>query len=297
MRTDEAMLQDELTALNVCERFSWEDIAGGLPRVALENAELYTNWFIQTVEADVVEARRGNLHSPVKAATDVLRDARDDIRYAVEFGGLTGDSHRHFIRNFFPTMKRLSVGPPLERAEEFLALLKQGVVRVSLGPLSSVRSGFSRDYYEAIGAITATYINYVEVAFDEKERSGQSCEILIDNICRRGLARRFNNDGFNVGGLEVDRSGRVMTDDVVAPKIWVLGTPVEGSRFYTFMLPSPLDSSEVSDTARRCASDLVTVLQSGRSEVVENHGPNFQIARTVDASIKHHGSARYAVSA
>ena len=41
------------------------------------------------VERDLSHALDGNVRDPVKAATDVLRDVRDYIRYAVDHGGLT----------------------------------------------------------------------------------------------------------------------------------------------------------------------------------------------------------------
>ena len=54
----------------------------------------FRNWFLARISEDLQHAYRGNCTSGVKAATDVLRDAREGFREAVEFGGLTPASHR-----------------------------------------------------------------------------------------------------------------------------------------------------------------------------------------------------------
>ena len=56
------------------------------------------------LETDLRNAHEGNVTNPLKAALDTLRDLRPSIREAVEFGGLTPDSHEHaFLGRFIPT--------------------------------------------------------------------------------------------------------------------------------------------------------------------------------------------------
>jgi len=75
-----------------------------------------------------------NAADPVKATTDVLRDVRDTLRYAVDYGGLTPASHERFLMEFSPVMNRVAVGPPKERNVELLAMLKAGIVDLAPGP-------------------------------------------------------------------------------------------------------------------------------------------------------------------
>ena len=91
-------------------------------------------FFDALVRADLREAEAGNLGSPVKAATDVLRDTREALRSAVEYGGLTPASHRYFVEEFNAVTNRISFGPPRRRNLEYLALHAAGIIDIAGGP-------------------------------------------------------------------------------------------------------------------------------------------------------------------
>jgi len=82
----------------------------GAERFADENA--FAAAVRRHVETDLAHAFAGNVQGPVKSATDVLRDVRDYIRYAVYYVGLTEESHRHFLNDVIPVMYRISAGAP-----------------------------------------------------------------------------------------------------------------------------------------------------------------------------------------
>lgn len=64
----------------------------------------------------------------------MLRDLRNEIRLVVDHGGITGTSYRDELARWYsPLNAFLSIGPPLRRIEEMIALLEAGVLRV-LGP-------------------------------------------------------------------------------------------------------------------------------------------------------------------
>ncbi|CAM5535805.1 hypothetical protein SGLAM104S_00189 [Streptomyces glaucescens] len=69
----------------------------------------------------------------MKAALDVLRDLRNEIRLIVDHAGLTGASRRDHLDRWLPLNAFLSIGPPRRRIEELAALIAAGVVEV-LGP-------------------------------------------------------------------------------------------------------------------------------------------------------------------
>lgn len=89
---------------------------------------------LQLMRADLGQAELGNADGPLKAALDVLRDIRNVVREAVDFGGLLPDSYRgEFQRDFLPVNSLLSAGPPAERVEQLVALIEAGRVEV-VGP-------------------------------------------------------------------------------------------------------------------------------------------------------------------
>jgi hypothetical protein len=96
-------------------------------------------WLLGYLWLDVLQARRGNVSNPVKAALDVLRDLRNEIRLLVDHGGLTGRSHEQDLDGWYtPLNAFLSIGPPTRRVEEMIALIEAGVLEVT-GPQTTVR--------------------------------------------------------------------------------------------------------------------------------------------------------------
>ena len=85
------------------------------------------------VETDLDEALAVG-GSPVKAAQEVLRILRDQLRSVIEFGGLSLESYIDFQSNVRGRINRLEAGPPPLRSQQLLALLDAGVVRVPLRP-------------------------------------------------------------------------------------------------------------------------------------------------------------------
>lgn len=115
-------------------RWDWELIARPYRDREFVGPRGFTAWLLDYLRKDVAEARRGNLSGPLKAALDVLRDLRNEVRLAVDHGGLHGDSHRTDLDEWYtPLNAFLSIGPPASRVEEMIALIETGVLRV-IGP-------------------------------------------------------------------------------------------------------------------------------------------------------------------
>ncbi|MFG2359106.1 FAD/NAD(P)-binding protein [Streptomyces sp. NPDC048521] len=115
-------------------RWDWELIARPYRDREFTSPWDFTDWLLDHLRKDVAEARSGNVSGPIKAALDVLRDLRNEIRLAVDHGGLHGDSYRTDLDNWYtPLNAYLSIGPPARRVEEMIALIEAGVLKV-VGP-------------------------------------------------------------------------------------------------------------------------------------------------------------------
>lgn len=86
-------------AVRVFLIFSWKAIVDPIPEEALQSRKAYQVWLRTFLDFDVQEARRGNIVSPWKAACDVLRDVRDNLRNAIDFGALSAESHHEFMKH------------------------------------------------------------------------------------------------------------------------------------------------------------------------------------------------------
>ncbi|MRW94882.1 hypothetical protein GJ699_33515 [Duganella sp. FT80W] len=225
----------------------------------------FRHFFRDWLQADLAEARKGNLASPTKAATDVLRDVRATLQAAIEHGGLTPASHRRFLNVWHPAINRTAFGPPLRRNEELLALLDAGVIQLQAGPGCSIdidsadstyqlRTKFSNGLHHA--AADVIVMARLDPFFPETDTS-----LLIRNVLKRGLIRPYYNGLFHPGGIDINRAGQPLdAHGAPLPNLWALGYLTEGAHYYTHALPRPqLRSRQVLDAEHSVAAMLATM--------------------------------------
>ncbi|WP_409180829.1 FAD/NAD(P)-binding protein [Amycolatopsis sp. VS8301801F10] len=206
--------------------------------------EEFRRWFLASMEEDLAEAYRGNCTSGIKAATDVLRDAREAFRAAVEYGGLTPASHRYFVEQFDPIVNRVAFGPPLRRNEEWLALFEAGIIEVAGGAASRIETPGDEPRYRISLAYpdrpVAVPVDVVVSARLDKYSPRTDSSPLSANLLRRGLVRPFRNGEYHPSGIDIDENLRAKrADGRVQPRLWAVGFVVEGPHFYTHALPRP----------------------------------------------------------
>lgn len=116
------------------DRWDWNRLAHPCAGQRFTNRDAFHTWLIDYLRQDIRRAREGNVSNPVKAALDILRDLRNEIRLAVDHGGLDGTSHRNDLEGWYtPLNAFLSIGPPAFRIEQMIALIKAEVLQVT-GP-------------------------------------------------------------------------------------------------------------------------------------------------------------------
>ncbi|NDZ80048.1 FAD/NAD(P)-binding protein [Streptomyces sp. SID10853] len=121
------------------DRWSWDRLTKPYGEREFTGREEFRAWLLDYLARDVQQARAGNVSGPLKAALDVLRDLRNEVRLAVDHGGLAGDSHRDDLQGWYtPLNAYLSIGPPASRIEEMGALIEAGVLELT-GPGTRIR--------------------------------------------------------------------------------------------------------------------------------------------------------------
>lgn len=228
---------------------------------AFRDLEEFTAFFTAFVADDLAHAEQGNRTSPVKAATDAIRDVRESLREAVDFAGLTPSSHREFNRRWVPLMNRTSFGPPRRRNYELLALLKAAVVDLAGGPGCRIDTDEAdarfaiRTEFDHGSAIRQADV-LISARLDLFHPDSDSSE-LTRRLLARGLIRPFANGDYQPGGLDITRSGRVIakTGDPLQA-VWALGYPVEGPRYYTYYLPRAGQSTRFAAEADAAVDDM-----------------------------------------
>jgi uncharacterized NAD(P)/FAD-binding protein YdhS len=238
------------------------EIFNPLKGQCFSNLEEFTTFFRNWIEADLIEARLGNQTSPIKAATDVLRDVRDNIRYAIEQSGLNFDSHRHFLEYYMPIMNRIAVGPPQSRNEELLALMDAGIVTLGGGPGAKVLCDERNGKYvirTQFGSLFEEH--HVDVLIAAKIESmipDLDTSPVLTNLLANGLVRPYYNGTFHPGGIDITRDGHPIDKfGMTLTNCWALGNLTEGANFYTYILPRPLVNSRFISDAGRCIRQMI----------------------------------------
>jgi FAD-NAD(P)-binding len=121
------------------DRWDWQRLSQPYGDRAFGNRQDFHAWLLEYLRADLRAARAGNVDGPLKAALDVLRDLRNEVRLVVDHRGLDGSSYRDELDKWYtPLNAFLSIGPPPSRIEEMAALVEAGVLHL-VGPRTEVR--------------------------------------------------------------------------------------------------------------------------------------------------------------
>ena len=213
----------------------------------------------EMVEADLTEALYPG-GSPVKAAQEVLRILRDQLRSVIEFGGLSLDSYIEFQANVRGRINRLEAGVPPMRSQQLLALLDAGVVRIPLGPnpaaapcANGIRLSstvFDEPIEVTVDAVVRGYLDMPSLA-----RSGSP---LLKRLYAKGRLTQLSYGDTPVGSVAInekfhpyDSEGRLQSN------LSVLGVLTEGVRYFTHYLPSPRSRLRAVYDAQDCVESVI----------------------------------------
>ncbi|MFI2367480.1 FAD/NAD(P)-binding protein [Streptomyces sp. NPDC018833] len=241
----------EAFGVTAADRWSWERIARPHGGEVFASPSHHRAWLLTHLRDDAAHAALGNVAGPVKAALDVLRDIRNELRLIVDHGGLTGMSRRdHLDRWYTPLNAFLSIGPPRRRIEEMTALIEAGVLEV-VGPRMTVGTEdglFTAESPDVPGsAVTCTTL--IEARLPEPDLRRTHDE-LLGRLLKTGQCRPHAIGGYETGGLDVtprpyrlvNRQGRAH------PRRFAFGVPTEGVHWVTAAGARPgVDSVTLSD--------------------------------------------------
>ncbi|GAA2645946.1 FAD/NAD(P)-binding protein [Streptomyces vastus] len=280
----EALLLDEF-GIAEADRWSWDRISRPYAGQVFNSPASFRSWLLGYLHEDAEQAALGNVDGPLKAALDVLRDLRNEVRLIVDHGGLAGTSRReHLDRWYTPLNAFLSIGPPRRRIEEMIALIEAGVLEV-LGPRLEVRAedGAWVAHSPDVPDSTVRVTTLVEARLPEPELR-RTADDLLARLLKTGECRPHTVDGYETGGLDVtprpyrliDRRGRAH------PRRFALGVPTEGVHWVTAAGVRPgVDSVTLSDTDSVARAVLRMASPAATPEEASKIRPNVELA-TID---------------
>ncbi|MFJ7049725.1 FAD/NAD(P)-binding protein [Streptomyces sp. NPDC101112] len=254
------------------DRWSWERVSRPYAGLVFPDPGAWRAWLLAHLREDAARAALGNVAGPEKAALDVLRDLRNELRLIVDHGGLTGDSRReHLDRWYTPLNAFLSIGPPRSRIEEMTALIEAGVLTV-LGPGLEVRQddGAWLAHSPDVPGSDVRVTTLVEARLPEPDVRRTADELLA-RLLREGACRPHRVDGHETGGLDVTCRPYHLIDRHGVPheKRFALGVPTEGVHWVTAAGARPgVDSVTLSD-ADAVARAVLRAVTGGKSDQAE----------------------------
>ncbi|MFF3306675.1 FAD/NAD(P)-binding protein [Streptomyces sp. NPDC002952] len=233
------------------DRWSWDRLSRPYARQSFTGPRSWRDSLLAHLREDAEQAALGNVDGPLKAALDVLRDLRNELRLVVDHGGLSGTSRRdHLDRWYTPLNAFLSIGPPRRRIEEMAALIEAGVLTV-VGPRLRVRGedgGWLADSPDVPdSAVRATTL--IEARLPEPDVRRTADELLA-RLLKTGGCRPHTVDGYETGGLDVTPSPYHLIDNQGQPhaRRFAFGVPTEGVHWVTAAGARPgVDSVTLSD--------------------------------------------------
>ena len=219
----------------------------------------YQGQVYDMIEDDLTEALRPG-GSPVKAAQEVLRILRDQLRSVIEFGGLSLDSYIEFQSNVRGRINRLEAGVPPMRSQQLLGLLEAGVVRIPLGPspeLAACPAGVRLNSTNLDEAISVTVDGVVRGYLDMPSlaRSGSP---LLNRLYANGRLTQLSYGDTAVGSVAINEEFHPYdTEGRLQPNLSVLGVLTEGVRYFTHYLPSPRSRLRAVYDAQACVESVI----------------------------------------
>ncbi|WP_231951995.1 FAD/NAD(P)-binding protein [Pediococcus claussenii] len=227
-------------------RFSWDKLVNPLPN-NIKDSNSFTEFVKTYLKQDIENAKRGNKTDPISSAFEKLRELRTNIRKVVSYNLISNDDFLNiFLREFNNANSFLSVGPPIFRIEQVLALIKASVLTL-VGPdmevfteenQFAIKSGLLNDkVYHATALIEG------RLPAPDARRTTNS---LIQNLIKSGLGRIYqlelsNGTTFQTGAIDTtaDTAELISTNGLPVKNFFVWGLSTEQRHWLTNGSPIP----------------------------------------------------------
>lgn len=258
-------------------RWDWERVSRPCLGRKFADRDDFHAWLKEHLEEDVRHALGGNVSNPLKAALDVLRDLRNEVRLAVDHGGLDGNSHRDELDGWYtPLNAFLSIGPPAFRIQQMIALIEAGVLRLT-GPGASIQvdsaaQAFVCDTPEIAGPPIKAGV-LIEARLPEPDVR-RPADPLVRQLLEDGYITPFRIEGrgavsYETGGLAVTRRPCRVLDAQgrVNQRLFAYGVPTESVHWVTAAAVRPgVDSVSLADADAIARAVLAAPPATDRTE-------------------------------
>lgn len=246
------------------DRLNWDQVINP----ATDNNADFESLMKQYLTDDIDAALLGTKTGPLTAALEVLRDLRDPVRKVLAAGLLTDDEYLDFfLRTFNGINNFLSIGPPVMRTQQLLALMDAGIVSI-LPPQMRVEG--KNGYFEATSAVDKSVV-YHGTALIEARMTAVNAPTaqnpLLQQLLHDGLAAPYE---LQLAGERRFQSGAILIDQNTCRLInshgqyetglYFWGVPTEGASWLTTASPRPHVNHIVLRQANHIAREMLGIM-------------------------------------
>jgi hypothetical protein len=217
------------------------------PRMSIMESSDYAQAMRAFIERDIGQSSLGLDASPIKAAVEVWRSCREQLRRVVDNRGLTADSSCVFFGEYAPHVNRMVAGPQKERHQELLAVADAGIVHW-VRHAQVIHSADGAGPGVVLAGNLAMPLHRIFKAHVSTACDISSQPKIIRSLKRNGIIHSLAKNG---EGVLVDSEGRAQ------PNLWITGPLVEGSTYYNHYVPSSGSYSRAFIDADRIAREML----------------------------------------
>ncbi|WDF69665.1 FAD/NAD(P)-binding protein [Sphingobacterium oryzagri] len=261
--SDIAAIKAYTDSLPTSQRFQLENLL--FPSYAEYDAE--SNPVLTYIEANIEQARLGELQSPIMAAAAVWREATNWIADIYNHGGLTGESQRVLDKELWGAFCRTSFGPPVENMQKIIALAKAGVIQFSTEIWASMHYDTETAQFMWTNDQDQQSLSYLIDARIARGKLQQANAPLYSALLANGLIQPHSNERYQPGGPALDTDGRAISaPHIASPPLFFYGSPTEG-----VLLDNDSLSRKRNDMATPWAKHIVHYLIQTHKEIIHEN--------------------------
>lgn len=199
-----------LTQYGISEarRFDWKSIEQPFSRKKADQS--FPEFLLDFLKRTYAEGLRGSNTGPLTAAFECLKDMRDQVRFMLDHSLFTADEQVKWQWQWLaPLNKFLTIGPPLSRTEELIALMEAGIVTIlPPGMKVETRHGHFFAYSEAEPETACTASFFYEARLQSTQVSRTINPLLrqlqTDCIAHSRKLTLSSGENFCTGAIAVD---------------------------------------------------------------------------------------------
>lgn len=202
------------------------------------NPTNFKKTYLKFINWDLGEAKKGNLSSPFKKASDgVWRDLRQELTSIVDDNSLNPESNKFFLRNVLPIHNRMADGPSLKVIYKISKLIKKNKIIIlkdqNVVLINKKREVFIKNDKKTTN-IRNIFFSIISI-FEQNKNNDPIIKKLIDQniVC---LNKREN---FTQGIKLNKKLNPINKHNKISKNICFIGVPAEGVKFFHHTLSRP----------------------------------------------------------